>query len=70
MQSVVKIPFTFEDSKERTISLADPKSGITQEEVQTFGNYAIENQLFTYGGYQPVSVGEAYLYNTNEIPLV
>lgn len=70
MKSVLKIPFLFEDSKERTITLQDPNTNITQAQVETFGNYAINEQLFSYGGYQPTEVKEAYIYNTNEIPLV
>lgn len=71
MTSVLKIPVKFEDGKTRTISLADPKSGITQEEVTTFTQYAIDEQLFKYGGYYAFEQPEeAYIYNTNEIPLV
>lgn len=70
MSSVLKIPFTFADTKTRTITLQDPKSGITQTEVKTFGNYAINNDLLRYNGVAAVSVEDAYIYNTNEIPIV
>lgn len=69
MQSVVKIPFVFQDGKTHTISLIDPSSSITQTNVNTFGNYAITNNLLSYGGYEATSLGSAYIYNTNEIPL-
>lgn len=70
MQSVLKIPLKFEDGKTRTISLADPKSEITQEACETFTMYAIDNELFSYGGYYAIDIEPAYIYNTNEIPLV
>lgn len=69
MQSVLKIPIVFEDTKTRMITLQDPKTSITQANVQTFAEYAITNELFSYGGYRAINVEDAYIYNTNEIPL-
>lgn len=70
MTSVLKIPVKFEDDKTRTISLTDPKSGITQQEVSTFVEYGIDETLFRYGGYYATQQdGDAYIYNTNEVIL-
>lgn len=70
MQSVLKMPLVLQNGKKITINLSDPKQNVTQAQCQTFTNHLIANNVISYGGYGVVSAEPAYLYNTNEIPIL
>lgn len=67
MTSVLKIPFVLDSGKKLTLSLQDPKSGLTQQECTVFQEYVLNNDVISYGGYEAVSYESCYLYNTNEV---
>ena len=74
MAKTLKVVWNLDNAKTATFSLADPKTGLTQSEVDTFTGYAITNSLFAYSGSSgapvyPVSVKESYIYETAKTPL-
>ena len=74
-ETVLKIPFVLEDGKKLTISLKNPKSGLTLSDVTVFTDYALgtgteqDKVMFVKNGLSIVSVETAYLDRTNIIPL-
>lgn len=70
MAKTLKAVFRLDNDKTATLSLADPKNGVTQAEVDTVANYIINNKALVYSGTSyPVSLKEAYIYETAKTPL-
>ena len=70
MAKELKIVFRLDNDKTGTFSLADPKTGLTAAQVGTVTDYIINNQCLVYSGTSyPVSVKEAYIYETVKTPL-
>ncbi len=53
--------FGLADGRDMTISLADPKDGLTAEQVQACMQNAITNQVLIYGGALASAIKDAYL---------
>lgn len=69
MERVLKIPFKDESGKTVTVSLADPKTGLTKAEVTTWQNKAINDDFIIRAGNSLTTAEEPYIYETNKVLL-
>lgn len=66
---VLKISFLLESGKTKTLTLADPKSNITSQEIKALAKNIIDNELLLFAGSAPTELKEYYIYQTNTIPI-
>lgn len=66
MAIVLKIPYTLSNGKTWTITAKDPKSSLTDSDIDSFSNYIITNSIFQPSSNTVVSRnGDAYYYRTD-----
>lgn len=65
----LKIVFTMDDEKSHTISLKDPKTGLTKTQVETFANLVVTKEAISKNHAVPAALKESYIYSTERIEL-
>lgn len=66
----LKIIFKVGEELTHTLSLADPKDGLTKTEVDEVANEIVTDKAILYGGNSVTGVKEAYISQTERIELV
>ncbi|WP_294159340.1 DUF2922 domain-containing protein [uncultured Selenomonas sp.] len=69
MAKVLKIVFDLKDDKTATYSLADPKDGLTKNEVQTATTAMLAKDFVLSGGTLATGVKDAYIQQNERIEL-
>ena len=69
MAKTLKIVFNLKDQKTSTISLADPKDGLTKAEVQAAADDILAKNFILSGGSAATSVKEFYIQSSDRIEL-
>ena len=69
MSKTLKIVFNLKDQKTSTISIADPKDGLTKAAVQTATDAMIAKDFIRSRGFGAVDVKDAYLQQEDRIEL-
>jgi len=62
----LKMVFTMDNDGTLTLSLKDPKEGLTQAEVEAVMQNIITKQAVVAGGSYAKAVKEAYVYETDK----
>ena len=66
MKRTLEIIFTLDNDKNKTISLSDPKEGLTQDETEKWANNVISKKAFIIGGALPTEMKDAYIRKVDE----
>ena len=69
-KSTLKMQLSLDGDKTMTLSLLDPKSGLTRAEVTTCLQEIIDKQALVQNGAFPVAVKEIYIENVENVALV
>ena len=69
MSKTLKIVFNLKDQKTSTISIADPKDGLTKAAVQTATDAMIAKDFIRSRGFGAVDVKDAYIQQEDRIEL-
>ncbi len=69
MSKTLKIVFTLKDQKTSTISIADPKDGLTKAEVQTAADDMIAKDFIRANGFAATGVKEFYIQSSDRVEL-
>ena len=69
MSKTLKIVFTLKDQKTSTISIADPKDGLTKAEVQTAVDEMVAKDFLRVSGFAATGVKEFYIQSSDRVEL-
>ena len=70
MAKTLKMTFELDDGKDMTISLSEPKDGLTRAEVKTACEMAVAKDIFKINGAKPDKFTDAVIREVTETPLV
>lgn len=69
MSKTLRMTFLLEGTKTLSLSLADPKDGLTKADVEAVMNNMISKKALLVSGISPVSIKEIVIRNTENIEL-
>lgn len=65
----LKMIFTMEDDTSKTISLKEPKNGLTVSQVNSFASAVISDEAIVVNHSYPVKLKDAYINSVERIEL-
>lgn len=69
MSTTLKMVLSMSNEKSFTLSLPDPKEGLTRAEVSTCADEIIDKQVFLSSGATPEELTDAYIEEVRRIDL-
>ena len=67
--NTLKIVFELDDEKTHTLSLKDPRDGLTKTQVNTFANLVIDKEAISKNNALPTKLKEAYIQKSERLEL-
>lgn len=69
MTQILKCVFDMPTGGTHTLSLPDPKTGLTKQECRTFMNEVISEEAIVVNGASPNNINSMYILQTDEVEL-
>lgn len=69
MTKTLKVVFDLEGGKTYTVSLADPKNGLTKTETQTWANEVISEEALVVGAATATGINSMYIHTVDDVEL-
>ena len=69
MSSTLKMVFSLPNTKSVTLSLSEPKTGLTQSQVSAVASDILTRSVLVVGGANPTALKEAYITTTERVEL-